>query len=117
MYHLRWTGAMCHECHYNIHSNIEATNTIFGDGRGGMLPADGVDGINDGVIGTHLINFGPTVEGTTAQKPMWFYDGSSFRCYMRCHNEVMDSCAYQATGTGSPNARWCAGGRNPGTSG
>ena len=117
MYHLRWSGAMCHECHYNVHSNIEALNTIYGDGRGGMLAEDSVDGMVDGVRGTHLINFGPLVEGTTAQKPMWFYDGSAFRCYLRCHNEVMDSCAYQATSTGTPNARWCAGGRNPGTSG
>lgn len=117
MYHLRWTGAMCHECHYNVHSNNEAINTIYGDGKGGSLPPDGEDGLVDGVIGTHLINFGPTVEGTTAQKPMWFYDGAAFRCYLRCHNEVMDSCAYQATSTGTPNARWCAGGRNPGTSG
>lgn len=117
MYHLRWSGAMCHECHYNIHSNLEALNTIYGDGHGGMLADDTADGMPDGVKGTHLINFGPTVEGTTAQKPMWFYDGSAFRCYLRCHNEVMDSCAYQATSTGTPNARWCAGGRNPGTQG
>jgi len=117
MYHLRWSGAMCHECHYNIHSNVEALNTIYGDGHGGSLADDSVDGMTDGVKGTHLINFGPQAEGTTAQKPMWFYDGSAFRCYLRCHNEVMDSCAYQAPSTGTPNARWCAGGRNPGTSG
>jgi len=120
MYHLRWSGAMCHECHYNVHSNVEALNTIYGDGHGGLLPPDGVDdGSNnaDGVVGTHLINFGPLVEGTTNTKPNWWYDGSAFRCYLRCHNEVMDSCAYQATSTGTPNARWCAGGRNPGTQG
>jgi len=120
MYHLRWSGAMCHECHYNVHSNIEALNTIYGDGHGGLLAPDGLDdgsGDADGVIGTHLLNFGPTVEGTTNIKPTWWYDGSAFRCYLRCHNEVMDSCAYQATSTGTPNARWCAGGRNPGTSG
>ena len=117
MYHLRWTGAMCHECHYNIHSNVEALNTIYGDGRGGQLPPDNVDGMTDGVIGTHLINFAPTVEGTTGIKPIWFYDGQAFRCYLRCHNEVMDSCAYQAPNSGTPNARWCAGGRNPGTAG
>ena len=117
MYHLRWSGAMCHECHYNIHSNVEATNTIYGDGKGGSLPGDAFDGISDGVVGTHLINFGPTVEGTVGQKPIWFYDGTAFRCYLRCHNEVMNSCAYQAPGSGTPNARWCAGGRNPGTPG
>lgn len=117
MYHLRWTGAMCHECHYNIHSNVQAINTIYGDGRGGQLPDDAEDGMDDGVIGTHLINFSPMVEGTVDIKPKWFYDGSAFRCYMRCHNEIMNSCAYQATSTGTPDARWCAGGRNPGTSG
>lgn len=117
MYHLRWSGAMCHECHYNVHSNVEALNTVYGDGKGGALPADPVDGITDGVIGTHLINFAPTVEGTVGLKPIWFYDGTAFRCYLRCHNEVMNSCAYQAPGSGTPNARWCAGGRNPGTAG
>jgi hypothetical protein len=117
MYHLRWSGAMCHECHYNIHSNVEALNTIYGDGSGGSLPPDSVDGMTDGVVNTHLINFAPTVEGTTGIKPMWFYDGTAFRCYLRCHNEVMDSCAYQAAQSGTPNARWCAGGRNPGTRG
>ena len=117
MYHLRWTGAMCHECHYNIHSNVEALNTIYGDGTGGALPPDSEDGMSDGVIGTHLINFAPLVEGTTGIKPIWFYDGQAFRCYLRCHNEVMDSCAYQNPVSGTPNARWCAGGRNPGTSG
>ena len=120
MYHLRWSGAMCHECHYNVHSNVEALNTIYGDGLGGLLPPDGADDGSsnvDGVINTHLINFSPTVEGTTNIKPTWWYDGSAFRCYLRCHNEVMDSCAYQAPSTGTPNARWCAGGRNPGTSG
>ncbi|MEO5656527.1 MAG: cytochrome c3 family protein, partial [Nitrospiria bacterium] len=30
MYHLQRTGALCHECHYNVHSNAEAQNTIFG---------------------------------------------------------------------------------------
>jgi predicted CXXCH cytochrome family protein len=117
MYHLRWSGAMCHECHYNIHSNVEGLNTIYGDGTGGALAPDSVDGMSDGVSGTHLINFAPTVEGTTGIKPIWFYDGTEFRCYLRCHNEVMDSCAYQAQSSGTPNARWCAGGRNPGTAG
>jgi hypothetical protein len=117
MYHLRWTGAMCHECHYNVHSNIEAVNTVYGDGKGGSLAADAIDGITDGVVGTHLINFSPMTEGTVGQKPTWFYDGTAFRCYLRCHNEVMNSCAYQAPGSGTPNARWCAGGRNPGTAG
>lgn len=68
MYHLQRTGALCHECHYNVHSNVEAQNTIFGDGTGCIggtpacpagLPPDAEDGITDGVSDTHLINFAP----------------------------------------------------------
>ncbi|MGH7272911.1 MAG: hypothetical protein ACREIQ_00420, partial [Nitrospiria bacterium] len=68
MYHLERTGAYCHECHYNLHSNAEATNTIYGDGTGCIggtpncpagLPPDDEDGVMDGVSDTHLINFAP----------------------------------------------------------
>lgn len=68
MYHLRRTGAYCHECHYNVHSNVQATNTIYGDGTGCIggtpncpvgLPPDEEDGVVDGVSNTHLINFAP----------------------------------------------------------
>jgi hypothetical protein len=68
MYHLQRTGAMCHECHYNVHSNVQAQNTIFGDGTGCIggtpqcpagLPPDAEDGITDGISDTHLINFAP----------------------------------------------------------
>ncbi len=67
-YHLQRTGALCHECHYNVHSNAEAQNTIFGDGTGCIggtpgcqagLPPDGEDGVADGISDTHLINFAP----------------------------------------------------------
>jgi hypothetical protein len=72
MYHLQRTGALCHECHYNVHSNVEAQNTIFGDGTGCIggtancpagLPPDSEDGITDGVSDTHLINFAPPGPG------------------------------------------------------
>jgi hypothetical protein len=77
MYHLYRTGAYCHECHYNIHSNAQATNTIYGDGTGFVvgalpcttsgtttqncigLPPDSEDGVVDGISNTHLINFAP----------------------------------------------------------
>jgi hypothetical protein len=126
MYHLQYSGAMCHECHYNVHSNVEAQNTIYGDGLGSIaggggvfqapecsnpslnngggypcLPFDSEDGIIDGVIDTHLINFGPQAEGTIAVKPRWAYvwdtsiNAWRFKCFLRCHNETMDTCAYQ----------------------
>lgn len=72
MYHLQRTGALCHECHYNVHSNVEAQNTIYGDGTGCIggtpgcpagLPPDDEDGIVDGVSDTHLINFAPPNPG------------------------------------------------------
>jgi hypothetical protein len=77
MYHMLRTGALCHECHYNVHSNAEAQNTIFGDGTGCVvggtpacpvkgdgtttagLPPDAEDGVVDGISDTHLINFAP----------------------------------------------------------
>jgi len=119
MYHLKYTGAYCHECHYNVHSNIEATNTIYGDGTGDpqFLPPDAMDGALDGVINTHLINFGPQSEGTTDVKPVWRYDpgNDEFTCNLRCHGENMDNCRYQSPSTANPTGgAWCAGGQNKG---
>lgn len=149
MYHLRLSGAFCHECHNNVHSNIEAVNTIYGDGTGraypkcgynspdpegdtnplsnpsGCLPPDEEDGIVDGVVDTHLINFAPEmVISSTADKPRWYYDmqvygGTTyqlFRCDLKCHGVNMSTCHYRST-PGLPNsitgstalARWCAG--------
>ncbi|MFQ5508242.1 MAG: cytochrome c3 family protein [Leptospirillia bacterium] len=108
MYHLKYTGAYCHECHYNMHSNVEATNTIYGDGLGGRLPPDAIDGALDGVVNTHLINFAPGIEGTLNTKPTWWYNGDHFRCNIRCHGEVMDTCQYQHPTTGT-SSTWCAG--------
>ncbi|MDH4229771.1 MAG: cytochrome c3 family protein [Nitrospirota bacterium] len=120
MYHLQWTGAYCHECHYNVHSNVEATNTIYGNGAGGLLPPDATDGALDGVVNTHLINFGPQAEGTLAAKPVWRYQNNRFSCAVRCHGEVMDFCSYQSPDvatTLTPDGTtvlWCAGGDVPG---
>ncbi|MBI5135897.1 MAG: cytochrome c3 family protein [Nitrospirae bacterium] len=116
MYHLRFTGAYCHECHYNVHSNVEATNTIYGDGTGdpAFLPPDATDGNLDGVINTHLINFGPQADGTIDIKPKWTYDpvADEFTCNLRCHGENMDNCRYQSPRSGSSlqGGEWCAGG-------
>ncbi|MHB8482530.1 MAG: cytochrome c3 family protein [Nitrospiria bacterium] len=133
MYHLQYTGAMCHECHYNVHSNVEAQNTEYGDGKGSRadinaglcsgvssgvtypcLPPDGEDGINDGVVDTHLLNFSPKVEGTIDLKPRWAYDAvnKQFQCFLRCHNEIMNTCHYGRSNGG--NQLWCAGGPTSG---
>ncbi len=98
-YHLKYAGAYCHECHYNVHSNVESTNTMYGDGMGGQLPPDEWDGIIDGISGTHLINFAPgVVFGQPAgAKPRWYYDGNKIGCALLCHNADMNTCFYQAT--------------------
>lgn len=156
MYHLRLSGSYCHECHNNVHSNIEAQNTIYGDGSGriypdcgagspgnpggnpltdppGCLPQDDEDGIADGVVDTHLINFAPgLVEGATDIKPRWFYDiqqfggttYSLFRCDLKCHGINMSTCHYRPTPSfpqekdkegepdRTPGSKWCAGAAN-----
>ncbi|MCR4287012.1 MAG: hypothetical protein NUW09_03260, partial [Deltaproteobacteria bacterium] len=52
-YHLS-TSAVCHDCHHNVHSNVEAQNTIYGNGLGAQLPTDSHDGLSDGYVDTHL---------------------------------------------------------------
>ncbi|MCC6544404.1 MAG: hypothetical protein IT392_07880 [Nitrospirae bacterium] len=130
VYHLLLGGAYCHECHNNVHSNIEAPNTIYGNGTGriypncgggdsmsdppGCLPPDDEDGIIDGVVDTHLINFAPgLVEGATAIKPRWYMDvqGSFtlFRCDLKCHGTTMSTCHYRPNPSSFIGPLWCAG--------
>ncbi|MBI5192683.1 MAG: hypothetical protein HZA08_04465 [Nitrospirae bacterium] len=145
MYHLRLSGAYCHECHNNVHSNVEAVNTIYGDGSGrawpdcgagspgnpsgnpltdppGCLPPDNEDGMIDGIVDTHLINFAPSiVTGATAVKPRWYYTFFDlygvtyklFRCDLKCHQTNMSTCAYRPDPPyykiNRPDGKWCAG--------
>jgi hypothetical protein len=107
-FHIQMSGSYCHECHNNVHSNIEAQNTKYGDGMGGSLPPDSKDGMSDGISGTHLLNFGPTVTGSIDYKPRWFFQGNRMSCYLSCHNVTMDSCSYQILdGTPQCNAGGC----------
>ncbi len=139
IYHMTYTGAICHECHYNVHSNVEAVNTAYGDrgdpnnciggvtdiGAGltkACTPPDDEDGMPDGVADTHLINFGPQADGNLAIKPWWFYDLTDptkpqFRCFVTCHGNIMNTCAYQVDVTlqaSQSSSTWCAGGQTPG---
>ena len=74
---------------------------MYGNGLGGELPDDLEDGMNDGVVSTHLINFAPgIVTGTWGTKPKWFIESDTFpgvpfmRCYLACHGVDMTPCAY-----------------------
>ncbi|MBI5235024.1 MAG: hypothetical protein HY886_02115, partial [Deltaproteobacteria bacterium] len=110
IYHLN-TMAVCHDCHHNVHSNVEAQNTIYGNGLGAQLPPDDHDNLTDGKIDTHLLNFGPQETGQTASKPRWYYDNGRFRCNLVCHGRTMSLCSYTHGGgqndlAKSPNY-WC----------
>ena len=81
------TNANCIECHYNIHSNVEAANTDFKN-LSSAAP-------------THLVNFAPTVRPFPDVDP-WYGDrptkprygvtpGGRPYCFLSCHGrDAMD---------------------------
>ena len=98
-YHLRGVGGgmmwnstyeACMTCHYNIHSNVQATNTNY-VGNNTVAP--------DG--DTHLVNFAPgVVTGRSYSKPAWYYTGSSMYCNLYCHGATMAysyNCTHSVT--------------------
>lgn len=82
------TNASCHECHYNVHSNVAAANTDYRN-----LPVG---------TPTHLVNFAPTVRdgqgndpwyGDNPTKPRWGRTpGGDYYCFAGCHgrDDAMD---------------------------
>lgn len=85
------TNASCHECHYNVHSNVQAANTDYRNVPPGTP--------------THLVNFAPTVRpfpasrgsdpyyGDNPTKPRWGRTpGGDPYCFAGCHDkdEAMD---------------------------
>jgi hypothetical protein len=78
------TNASCHECHYNVHSNVQAANT---DTRN-VAPG----------TPSHLVNFAPTVQRGQGADP-WFGDqptrprwgrtpGGDPYCFAGCHGRA-----------------------------
>ncbi len=85
------TNASCHECHYNVHSNVQAQNTDYRN-----LPPG---------TPTHLVNFAPTVRPFPASRgpDPWYGDnparprfgrtpGGDYYCFAGCHDrdDAMD---------------------------
>ncbi len=79
------TSTTCANCHYNVHSNIEAANTMYNDGNdpNWKRPLDG---------GTRLINFSPIVGPSSIwnySRPFWgcvktagtWRKGCDFNCH------------------------------------
>lgn len=62
------TNARCHECHNNVHSNVEAGNTIYVGLNDPKFIADNPGHNQD----THLLNFQPNIRGNRVpDQPMW----------------------------------------------
>ncbi len=62
------TNARCHECHNNVHSNVEAGNTVFV----GLNNPEFVQNNPGHNRSTHLINFsGPISGNRVPNMPMW----------------------------------------------
>jgi predicted CXXCH cytochrome family protein len=91
--------AACKNCHYNVHSNVTASNTQYRiDGVLYDTPPSGVH--------THLVNFSPDVlpiGGRT--KPEWWLNTSSRerRCYLSCHGSTMNGLQYRPARPGYAN--------------
>ncbi|HET8540031.1 MAG TPA: cytochrome c3 family protein [Anaeromyxobacter sp.] len=80
------TNAACHECHYNVHSNVQAANTDYRN----VLGTD-----------THLVNFAPNVRPFPGPDP-YYGDrpalprygrtpGNRPYCFLSCHGrDAMD---------------------------
>jgi hypothetical protein len=77
------TNAACHECHYNIHSNVQAANTDYRNTLG---------------TDTHLVNFAPSVRpfpgsdpyyGDAPAKPRYGRtpDNRPY-CFLSCHGKA-----------------------------
>lgn len=97
--------ARCHECHYNVHSNIESGNTLYVNLPGLEDLFNGVSKNPGHASSTHLINFAPEVAPWQYNNPVWGngpdinngiapstlndnkYKGPG--CNLRCHNFEM----------------------------
>ncbi|MDH3272098.1 MAG: cytochrome c3 family protein, partial [Gemmatimonadota bacterium] len=74
--------ATCKSCHYSIHSNVAASNTIY------IIDGVQYDGAPPDDFPTRLVNFHPAIAGTGGfARPRWSYDsGTRLRtCNLVCH--------------------------------
>jgi len=99
-------GVTCRNCHYNIHSNQAAPNTMYQyrTTAGVWQPETSTPPPG---IKTHLVNFSPDLRRTLAGTgtPLWRIDLTINRrsCYVVCHGYRMNGAQYRPTsGDDSP---------------
>jgi predicted CXXCH cytochrome family protein len=100
-YHLtdKEVTASCSSCHYNVHSNQSASNTLYQVVRstGTTVTASPPAGVK-----THLVNFAPDVEHPNGGTPVWEINinpaSASYlrrRCWVTCHDGEMNPEPYE----------------------
>ena len=96
-YHLTNKGATssCMSCHYDIHSNRSASNTVYRWRSNGTLIGDFT--APPAGLKTRMVNFAPDVAGNTAggsgtSQPLWEIDDvtRTRKCSINCHGKNMD---------------------------
>lgn len=83
--------ATCKNCHYNVHSNVSASNTQYN--VNGTIYGSPPEGVH-----THLVNFSPDVTAIGGRaKPEWWINTSTRerRCYLSCHGGTMSGFQYR----------------------
>lgn len=100
------SGAICRSCHFNAHSNVEATNTQYNiNGFTTTTPP--------GATPTRMVNFHPNIRPIGGRaRPEWWLNTATRerRCYLECHSagggvgggEVMNG----ESGSGGKRARY-----------
>jgi len=81
------TYASCHECHYNLHSNVDAPHTQYV-----LNGVSNTSSVFDTTRNTHLLNFYPGVQGNSTTYPQWSYNAGTGQrnCKLRCHGKTHD---------------------------
>ncbi|MEQ1566663.1 MAG: cytochrome c3 family protein [Myxococcota bacterium] len=108
-YHLedKEVTASCSSCHFNVHSNRTASNTIYQ-----VVRSTGTTTYTSPPAGvkTHLVNFAPDVEHPDGGVPVWEINvdpaSSNYlrrRCWISCHGEEMNPEPYEPNGGDDPN--------------
>ena len=91
--------AVCKNCHYNPHGNVEAPNTQYRiDGTLYDFDPATAAPPPPGTVPLRLINFSPDITATGGRaKPEWWFNTGSRerRCYVTCHGTTMSGEQYR----------------------
>lgn len=88
--------ASCKNCHYNVHSNVAAPNTIYRIAYPTGIELEFERPTED--VNTHLVSFSPDLlPFGPGIKPLWSFDVSTKwrACYVVCHGNAMGGWPYK----------------------